>query len=127
MKLSIDKSTKDLLVNLVFSLIVAVCCVVAYDKFFTPSLPKIYVIDTQRMQDEIRRETLALSYKQGGIPASEEYIVARVNEIASIVEKVAKENKAFIFHKENIVVDGLLVKDISAQVIEMYKKQRASK
>ena len=127
MKLNLDKSTKDLLVNLAFCVVVAVCCVVAYDRFFAPSVPKIYVIDTQKMQDEIRRETLALSYKQDGIPADEEYVIARVNELSSIIENVAKENKAFVFHKENVVVDDFFVKDITAQIIEIYKKQRTTK
>ena len=120
MKLSLDKSTKDLLVNLVFSLIVAVCCVVAYAKFFVPNLPKIYVIDVAKMETDIRRELIALAYNNNGIPIDADFIAAEIDKLIQFIEKVGQQNKALIFNKSNLIADGIGVKDITQQVFKMY-------
>ncbi len=111
MKLNLDKSTKDLLVNLAFCVVVAVCCVVAYDRFFVPSVPKIYVIDVAKIETEIRRELIALAYNENnGIPIDKEFVVKEVEKLA------------LIFRKDNLLADGKNVKDITEQVLKMYAK-----
>lgn len=123
MKLNLDKSTKDLLVNLAFCAVVAVCCVVAYDRFFAPSVPKIYVIDVAKIETEIRRELIALAYNENnGIPIDKEFVVKEVEKLALFIEKVGKENNALIFRKDNLLADGKNVKDITEQVLKMYAK-----
>lgn len=122
MRINIDKATKDLFVNLVFSLIVSICCVLAYDRFFVPNLPKIYVIDVAKMETDIRREIIALAYNNNGIPIDANFVTSEIEKLVQFIEQVGVKNQALIFRKDNLIADGTNVKDITQQVFEMYIK-----
>lgn len=127
MKINLDKTTKDLLVNLIFSLIISLCCVLAYDRFFIPSLPKIYVIDVAKMETDIRREIIALAYNNNGIPIDANFVTSEIEKLVQFIEQVGIKNQALIFRKDNLIADGANVKDITQQVFEMYVKSLKDK
>lgn len=120
-------NTKDLLVNLVFSLIIALSCVVGYDKFFAPKIPKIYLVDMQVIEDELRKEILNIALHNKGFVPSEEYILKRSKQIYTIVEKIADENNALIFYKSALANNNVYAKDISKDVLSIYENIKEDK
>ena len=128
MKISISRETKDLLTNLAFSLIIAVCCVVAYDRFFVPKFPKIYVVDVNKMESDFRDELVIFAFNNNnGIPVDAEFVEREFEKLVAFIEKVAKENNAFVYRKDNMISDGTNVVDITEEVLNLYKKQAGSR
>lgn len=114
-------NTRELLTYLVFSLLISLCCIIAYEKFFAEKLPRIYVVDIKIIEEELRRDLLAMMINNKGIIPSEDYILAQSKKINTIVEKIAQENKAIILYKSAIIADKANIQDISFKVLEIYK------
>ena len=127
MKIKFSSEIKDLVLNLASALVISISSVIAYDKFFVPKFPAIFAVDVPKLREEIRQDILAQSFNNNGIPVEEKEIIKRVEDIVKFIEKIGKDNEALIFHKENIVVDGVNVKDITEQVLELDRKQRSAK
>ena len=120
-------NTKDLFINLIFCFVLMLCCIVSYDKFFTPKFPKIYLVDMQVIEDSLRKEILSIALNNKGFVPSEEYVLERSKEIYTIVEKIADENNALIFYKSALANSNAYAKDISKDVLAIYENMRKDK
>ena len=65
---------------------------------------------------------MALALNNNGIIPSEEYVLERSKEIATLIENIAQENNAIVVYKEFLVGHKAYVKDITQNVLTMYQR-----